>query len=48
MNDLALLRLLDEQYLKKPFYGSRRIAEHLRRLGHAVNRKRIRCLMCQM
>jgi len=44
-DDLALLRLLDEQYLRTPFYGSRRMTVHLRRLGHSVNRKRVRRLM---
>jgi len=43
--DLALMRLLDEQYLETPFYGSRKMAAHLRRLGHAVGRKRVRRLM---
>ncbi len=47
-DDVTLMRLVDEQYLKTPFYGSRRMAEHLRRLGHAVNRKRVRRLMRQM
>ena len=47
-NDLALMRLLDEQYLKTPFYGSRRMTVHLRRLGHGVNRKRVCRLMRQM
>jgi putative transposase len=46
--DLTLMRLLDEQYLKTPFYGSRRMAVHLRRLGHAVNRKRVQRLMRKM
>ena len=44
-DDLTLMRLLDEQYLQTPFYGSRRMAVHLRRQGHAVNRKRVRRLM---
>jgi len=48
MDDLALMRVLDEQYLRTPFYGSRRMAVHLRRLGHSVNRKRVRRLMRQM
>jgi len=39
------MRLMDEQYLKTPFYGSRKMAAHLRRQGHAVNRKRIQRLM---
>jgi putative transposase len=46
--DLELMRLIDEQYLKTPFYGSRRMAAHLRRLGHPVNRKRVRRLMRTM
>jgi len=43
--DLALMRLIDEQYLKTPFYGSRSMTRHLRRLGYRVNRKRIQRLM---
>ena len=42
------MRLIDEQYLETPFYGSRRMAEHLVRAGHAVNRKRIQRLMRTM
>ena len=47
-DDLALMRLLDAQYLETQFYGSRKMAAHLRRLGHAVNRKRVRRLMRKM
>ena len=43
--DLALMRLIDEQYLKTPFYGSRSMTRHLRRLGYRVNRKHIQRLM---
>jgi putative transposase len=43
--DLGLMRLIDEQYLRTPYYGSRRMAAWLRRQGHAVNRKRVRGLM---
>jgi len=39
------MRLIDEQYLKTPFYGSRSMTRHLRRLGYRVNRKRIQRLM---
>lgn len=46
--ELAILRLLDEQYLKTPFYGSRRMSVHLQQLGYAVNRKRVQRLMRQM
>jgi putative transposase len=43
--DLQLMRLIDEQYTKTPFYGSRKIAKELTRQGHHVNRKRIQRLM---
>jgi putative transposase len=46
--NLALMRLLDEQFLQTPWYGSRQMARHLRRLGHAVGRKRVRRLMAKM
>ena len=39
------MRQIDEQYMETPFYGSRRMAEHLKRLGYRVNRKRVRRLM---
>ena len=42
------MRLIDEQYLKTPFYGSRRMAAFLERRGEAVNRKRVRRLMALM
>ena len=43
--DLELMALMDRQYLKTPFYGSRKMRVWLRGLGHQVNRKRIRRLM---
>jgi putative transposase len=43
--DLELMRMIDEQYLKTPFYGSRRMAAHLQRCGYSVDRKRVRRLM---
>jgi len=43
--DLDLMRLIDEQYLKTPVFGSRSMVKHLRRLGHNVNRKRVQRLM---
>ena len=42
---LKLMRLIDEQYLKTPFYGSRQMARHLRREGYCVGRHRVRRLM---
>jgi putative transposase len=46
--DLELMRLIDEQYLKTPFYGSRRMRQALNRSGYQVNRKRVKRLMQQM
>ena len=43
--NLTLMRLIDEQFLETPYYGARQMARHLRRLGHAVGRKRIGRLM---
>ncbi|MCY2966458.1 MAG: IS3 family transposase [Planctomycetota bacterium] len=43
--NLKLMRFIDEQYLKTPFYGSRRMTAQLQREGHLVNRKRIQSLM---
>ena len=37
--DLRLMRLLDEQYLKTPFYGVLRMTEWLKRLKEYVNRQ---------
>jgi putative transposase len=45
VENLELLRLLDEQYLRTPFYGSRRMAAWLAREGYEVNRKRVQRLM---
>ena len=42
---LMLMRLIDEQYLRTPWYGSRQMARYLGRLGHSVGRKRVRRLM---
>ena len=46
--NLHLMRLIDEQYLKTPFYGYPRMTAHLRRQGYQVNPKRIRRLMRKM
>jgi putative transposase len=43
--NLLLLRLLDEQYTRAPFYGSRRMTAWFRTQGYQVNRKRISRLM---
>ena len=43
--NIELMRLMDEQHLRTPFFGSRDMTEWLKRKGHRVNRKRIRRLM---
>jgi putative transposase len=43
VENLALMRRIDEQYLRTPFYGSRKMADVL-----GVNRKRVQRLMRRM
>ena len=43
--NLHLMRLIDEQYLRTPWYGSRQMVRYLRRQGYCVGRKRVRRLM---
>ncbi|MHA3980684.1 IS3 family transposase [Halovulum sp. GXIMD14794] len=43
--NLALMQLIDRQFLETPFYGVRQMTWHLQNEGHAVNQKRIRRLM---
>ena len=45
IENLRLMRRIDEQYLKTPFFGSRRMAAWLAREGEEVNRKRVKRLM---
>ena len=40
-----LMRLIDEEYTRHPFLGSRGMRYYLRRQGYRVNRKRVRRLM---
>jgi len=44
-DDLVLMREIDDIYLCRPYYGSRRMTEALRRAGHEINRKHVRRLM---
>ena len=46
--NLMLMRLIDEEYTRHPFYGSRRMAVWLCDQGHEVNRKRVSRLMAVM
>jgi putative transposase len=43
--DVTLLRLIDAEYTRRPFYGSRRMVVYLREQEHAVNRKHVQRLM---
>jgi putative transposase len=43
-----LMRLIDEQYTKVPFYGVRRMTAWLRSSGHGINHKRVARLMQTM
>ncbi len=43
--NLLLMRVIDELYLERPFYGSPRMTGWLRELGYGVNEKRIARLM---
>ena len=39
------MELIDAQYTRRPFYGTRRMVVYLKAQGHAVNRKRVQRLM---
>lgn len=43
--NLAIMRLLDEQYFRTPFYGVRRLTAWLQGQGYRINRKRVKRLM---
>ena len=47
-DDHLLERLIDEEYTRHPFYGSRKMVVYLGRCGHTVNRKRAQRLMRTM
>ena len=43
-----LMRLIDEQFLETPFYGTRQMKRHLVNLGYKVGRRRVKRLMRKM
>lgn len=47
-SELLLCGLIDQEYTRRPFYGSRRMVVFLKKAGHEVNRKRVQRLMRQM
>lgn len=48
VENLLLMRLLDEQYLVTPFYGIRRMTVWLQQRGYQVNHKRVARLLRTM
>ena len=46
--NLALMRVIDEEYTRTPFYGYRKMTARLQQLGYGVNRKRVARLMGKM
>lgn len=46
--NLQLMRLLDEQYTRTPFFGVLKMTDALKKEGYAVNSKRVRRLLRQM
>jgi putative transposase len=46
--NLKLMRLLDEQYTRTPFYGSPKMTLWLKEQGYEINHKRVERLMQQM
>lgn len=46
--ELVLLALIDEEYTRHPFYGSRKIRQYLRGLGYEINRKRVQRLRAKL
>jgi putative transposase len=47
-DELALLALIDAEYTRRPFYGSRKMKVYLQELGYKINRKRVQRLMAQL
>ena len=46
--NLEIMRHIDEEYTKHPFYGTRQMRNCLRRKGYKINRKRVQRLMRKM
>lgn len=46
--NLKLMKIIDQEYLKYPFFGSRQMKRHLERIGYKISRHKIRRLMNKM
>ena len=44
----SLMEIIDQEYIKYPFYGSRQMKRHLARKGYHISRNRVRRLMRKM
>lgn len=45
VENLELMKLIDEEYTRHPFFGTRQMRNYLRRQGYKLNRKRVQRLM---
>lgn len=43
--NLELMKLIDEEYTRHPFFGTRQMRNYLKRKGYKINRKRVQRLM---
>ncbi|MBM3163435.1 MAG: transposase [Chlorobi bacterium] len=46
--ELQVLEIIDQEFTRHPFYGSRRMTHYLRRQGYRINRKRVQRLMLKL
>ncbi len=46
--NLEIMKIIDKEYTKHPFYGTRQMRNVLRRKGYKINRKRVQRLMRKM
>jgi putative transposase len=46
--NLELMGMIDEEFMRRPFLGSRKLRDYLWRLGSRINRKRVQRLMRKM
>lgn len=46
--NLELMKMIDQEYMNYPFFGSRQMKRYLNRQGHIVSRNRVRRLMRKM
>ena len=46
--NLVLMKIIDQEYMNYPFFGSRQMKRHLNRQGYIVSRNRVRRLMRKM